>query len=71
MAKITQWEDSLSYRTDEEVLEIEKALNVLSKWELFEKEYGGLAQLRTITGFEITSRAVRTTQKKTMKELFK
>lgn len=56
MASITQWKDSLSYRTDEELQELENALDVLSRWEIFEREHPYMATLRTIVSGESVQR---------------
>lgn len=52
MATVSQWEDSLTYLSEDEIERIKQALSVLSQWDIFEREYKEMARLRAIVNAE-------------------
>lgn len=40
MATIREWEKDLEHKTDIELLEIHQALQTLTKWPMFDREFG-------------------------------
>ena len=53
MATFKEWQDNLEDKTVEQVKELQKALFVLSGWDLFNKEYSEMRCIRLMIATEL------------------
>jgi len=56
MALVRKWEDDISILSDQEIKAYYDALETLKSWELFEREFNGMAEIRRMVSYEHTKR---------------
>lgn len=69
MATIAKWEDSLAEMTEKELGEIDSALDTLSKWSLFETEYGEMRVIRAIVASHLIYRIIYNAKKERVESI--
>lgn len=56
MATVRKWEDDLRAHNVDEIYDIADALETLKNWDLFEREFAGITELRTLVNHILTEK---------------